>query len=377
MCVLVVAACGTTPPSVPPTSGSVQGVSATPATTQVTLPTEALVAWVVDDDRPYFDLVVESIAPTGLARPLATLRGIHPEGWEDATPRLDAPLLVSPARSVVISVERDGGGASDLERTLILDLDASQRAPIEIPTVTERAAWGPGGELAVFSPRPTVVDPATGTQTPITVPVGIDLLEAWVADGSGWLAVEHAGESDQRVGALHRDGIFVVGPQRAYTPTGRERLTGADGQMLSVAVSDGPDGAESAIVDFGPGDCPRCVVWATFMAPGNAPTFHDFVWDAAGQGLWITWHSADRKKAWLGHMGSPTVDEPIVDLPPGVDLDIAGISPTDAWLVLYAGEQQRLLIADTVTHETRVIARPLVPGGPSPIFAGWNSIPRG
>jgi hypothetical protein len=374
--VVPLAACGTTPPpSSPSASGSVQGAVATPASTAGTVPTEAIVAWVVDDDAPFFDLVVESIAPTGVARPVARLRDVHPAGWADASPRLDAPVLASETGLVVISVDRSGGGTPEDERTLILDLDSPGRAPIEFPNVTERAAWGPGGELAIFGTRPLLLDPATGTTTAITVPPHIDLLEAWVADGSGWLAVEEGDAG--RVGVLRRNGTFAAGAQPAYGLTGRERRTGSNGQIVSEATSDGATGAETTIVDFGPGICPRCVVWAKFETPGDGPTFNDFVWDASGQGLWITWQSADRKRGWLGHMASPGVDEPIVDLPARVDLDIVGISPTDAWLVLKAGEQRRLILADTLTRETRVIAKPLVPGGPTPIFAGWSSVPHG
>jgi hypothetical protein len=118
-------------------------------------------------------------------------------------------------------------------------------------------------------------------------------------------------------------------------------------------------------------------VWARFQTPGDRPKFGDFVWDASGHGLWITWQSADRKRAWLGHMTTPGVDDPLVDLPAGIDFDIAGISPTDAWLVLSASGQSRLVLVDTLTGDTRVIARPLVPDGPAPIFAGWSSVPAG
>jgi hypothetical protein len=375
--VVVLAACGSTAPSASRASGSVQGATATPAPSLVTAPVEAIVVWVVDDGLPYFDLIVESIAPTGVARPVARIRDIHPAGWQDASPRLDAPVLASATGSILISVERDGGGAGDLERTLLLRLDSSKRSPIELPNVTERAAWGPDGELAVFAPRPILVDPTTGTTSAIPVPPRVDLLEAWSADGSGWLAVERVGDSGQEVGVARRDGTFAVGPPRPFGLTGRERLTGARGQILSAAVSDGPQGTETAIVDFGPGSCPRCVVWARFQTPGATPSFGDFVWDAAGQGLWVTWQSADRKRAWLGHMATPGVDDPIVELPAGIDFDIVGISPTDAWLLLRASEQHTLAVGDTMTGDTRVIARPLVPGGPAPIFAGWSSVPHG
>jgi hypothetical protein len=376
--VLAVAACGSTTPS-PTTSasGSVQGSAATPEASLVTTPTEAIVVWVLDDARPYFDLVIESIAPSGVSRPVATLRDIHPAGWLDASPRLDAPVLASAHGWLLVSVERDGGGAPDLERTLILRLDPPPSAPMELPSVVEQAGWGPRGDLAVVAPRPVLVDPAAGTTTRITVPPSVDLLAAWAADGSGWLAIEHVGEFDQRAGTLHLDGTFAAGARRAYGATGRERPTGARGEVVGEAVSDGPAGSETAIVDFGPGTCPRCIVWARFQTPGDMPTFNDFAWDASGDGLWLTWQSADRKRAWLGHMTTPGKDDPIVDLPAGIDLDIVGISPTDAWLVLRAGEQRRLVIADTLARTTRVIAQPLVPGGPAPIFAGWSSVPGG
>ena len=375
--VLMMGGCGSSMPSpTPPASGLVQGATATPAPTRVTLPTEAIVAWIVDDPKPYFDLVVESIAPTGVARPVTTFHDVHPAGWGDASPRLEAPVLASTGGYIVISVERDGGGAPDLERTLIYRLDSPATAATELPHVADRAAWSPQGQLAVFGPRPTLLDPITRAASAITVPASVDLLDVWAADGSGWLGVEHVGEFDQRVGVLHPDGSFVAGPAAAYAPTGRERATGANGQIVSEAVSDGPDGAETAIVDFGPGVCPRCIVWARFKTLGDAPTFGDFVWDAAGDGLWVTWQSADRKRAWLGHMPAPGDDDPVVDLPPAIDLDIVGISATDTWLVLQAGEQRGLLIADTRTGETRVIARPLVPDGPAPIFAGWSSVPQ-
>jgi hypothetical protein len=176
---------------------------------------------------------------------------------------------------------------------------------------------------------------------------------------------------------LRRDGTFVADIQPAYAPTGRERVTGTRGEALSEAVSDGPEGSETAIVDFGPGVCPRCIIWAKFATAGDAPHFNDYVWDAAGQGLWITWQSADRKRAWLGHMTSPGLDQPVVDLAPGIDFEIVGISPSDAWLVLEAGEQRTLLIADTLTPATRVLARPLVPDGPTPNFAGWSNAAHG
>jgi hypothetical protein len=372
--VLAVAACGTTPaPSPVGTNGSVQGVTATPATTMGPQPTEAIVAWIVDDGRPYFDLVVDSIAPRGVASPVATFHDIHPAGWVDASPRLEAPVLAS-AGNIVISVDRNGGGNVNDERTMILDLDHSGPAPIELPNVAEQAAWGPDGELAVFAPRPMLVDPSTGATTAMTVAPRIDLLEAWTTDGSGWLAVEDPGDH-RRVGVLRRDGTFVDGRRASYGLTGRERLTGSDGQIVSVAVSDGGTTSETAIVGDGPGLCPRCVIWAKFQTPGDVPTFNDFVWDAAGTGLWITWQSADRKRGWLGHTDSPGVDRPIVDLPAGIDFDIVGISPSDAWLVLSAADQRRLVIADTLSRETRLIAQPLVPSGPPPIFAGWRSVP--
>jgi hypothetical protein len=237
---LAVAACGSTSSPTPRASGSVQGATATPAASLVTAPIEAIVVWAVDDARPYFDLVVESIAPMGVARPVTTLRDVHPAGWADATPRLDAPILASNRGWLLVSVERNGGGAPDLERTLLLRLDSPQRAPLELPNVTGRAAWGPGGELATLAPQQIVVDPESGVTTEIRVPPRVDLLEAWSADGSGWLAVERVGESGQQVGVVRRNGSFADGVPSLYGLTGRERLTGADGQILNVAVSDGP-----------------------------------------------------------------------------------------------------------------------------------------
>ena len=328
--------------------------------------------WISDDDGPFFDLVVESIAPTGVARPLTTVTDIHPAGWTTASPRLDGAVLASPQGWLVISVERDGGGIPDLERTLLIDLRA-EHPQLELAGVAERAAWGPQGHLAILGSRPLLVDPITGVKTEVAVPADVDVLEAWAADASGLVAIEDMGEPSQRAGVLRGDGIFVPGVRPPYSATGRERHTGAIGQVLTVAVSDGADGAETAIVDSGPGVCPRCIVWARFKTPGDDPRFFAYNWDAAGAGLWITWQTSDRKRAWLGHMSTPGHDDPVVNLPPSVDFGIAGVSPTDAWFILDASDLRQLVLADTLTGQTRAIAKPLVPGGPAPIFAGLSS----
>jgi hypothetical protein len=369
------AGCGRT------TSNPVSTADTTPARTTtatgpiVTGAPQALVVTVLDDEGPFFNLVVEAVAPNGVAQPVATIHDVHPAAWEEASPRLDEPILASTAGDLLVSVERGGGGEPGFEAALLLDLNSPTKPPIELPAVIDRGAWGPTDELAVFGQDDlTVIHPKTGTTTRIDIPTRVDPLIAWAADGSGWLATEQEGDDDQRSGTLLRNGTFQPTVARTYGATGRERVMGSKGEIVSEAVSDGATESETALVDFGPGICPGCIVWASHVEPSDDPTFGDYTWDAAGTGLWLVRGAADGKTRWLAHLPAPKDEDRILDLPARADLTIVGIAPDDRWLVFATDDGKRLLVADTANGTTRQLARTAGEGA-NVVFAGWSQVP--
>jgi hypothetical protein len=64
------------------------------------------------------------------------------------------------------------------------------------------------------------------------------------------------------------------------------------------------------------------------------------------------------------------VDNPVADLPPGVEWSIAGISSDDRWIVLASTEGGILVLVDTAAGAAREIAR-AVGDNDLPRFAGW------
>jgi hypothetical protein len=362
--VAVLAACQATVPSSPGPSAP------TPTEPPLAAAGEAYIVTVLDDDRPFFDVTVEAIAPTGASRPIASFADAHPNGWESASPFYDMRATVASGRLLIVA-ERNGGMESDDLRTLILDL-AGTSPTVEIDGAVLAAAWAPDGRLASLDDEPAVIDLRTGLRTLIVKPADVGLSPAWLADGSGWVADRYGeNDGDPVHGWLSVAGVFTAGPAAPFQVTGRERFVGAAGGTLGYAITDGVGQSETALTEQRadlPGAC-HCIVWASKIDPGNAPGFGDSAWDAAGRGVWIVYTQGERR--WLSHLTTPRVDSPAADLPPGTDWSIAGISTDDRWVVASSAEPGVLVLVDTVAGAAREIARVQGDVNPAPMFAGW------
>jgi hypothetical protein len=341
-------------------------------------PDDAIVVTVIDDGGSAFSLQVGAISTGGIVRPIARLGAIRPAGWNEASPAWYGPPVVGPPGYLAIGVERNGGNDEaddDHERTLIYDLRDPGRAPIELGSIFYHLAFGPDGSLAAFGAEVVrIIDPATGLEQRLPTPDDVVLDTAWLADGSGFLATRYDLNSGEPTpGAFLFSGEFVPGRAAAWAPTGRERLVGAGGGTLGLAVSDGPFGSESAIIESRPDRPAGGVVWASYTEPGDDARFDEAVWDAAGTGIWLTRTSRDNRRSWLSHMTTPLTDTRVATLPrPG--WMIAGLSADDAWAVLSSDADHQLMLVDASTGGSRILA-----SGPdrAPVFAGWLSTLQG
>jgi hypothetical protein len=359
--VLLVAACQGTPS---PSGASEPTVTEPP----LAAAGEAYVVTILNDDRPFFDVRVDAVAPTGPSRLIATLTDVHPAGWTEADPIYDMPLVVGPTRRLLVVAERGGGVNPGDTRTILFDLSGGM-PPVEIEGAINRPRWSPDGRLAEISDQPETIDPLTGVRTAIAHANDVEVMPAWLADGSGWIAVRY-GEDEPTIGWLSTSGVFTAGPATAFQVTGRERFTGATGGRLEYAVSDGATESEVVIAERRedlPGAC-QCLIWARKVDPGDDPGFGEADWDMNGRGIWLVFSKDERR--WLSHVAPPLVDTPVADLPPGVEWSIAGISSDDRWIVLASTEGGILVLVDTAAGAAREIARAFGDDDP-PRFAGW------
>jgi hypothetical protein len=148
------------------------------------------------------------------------------------------------------------------------------RPTVELDGGLFRPSWSPSGALLALESEPVVVNPSDGRRQAIPRPAGVELTGAWLADGSGWVATQTAGE-ETTAGSLSADGRFAPGAAASFEVTGLERTIGADGGTLSMAVSDGATESDTAIVELRVGldsTC-SCRAWARFVTPGSDPQF--------------------------------------------------------------------------------------------------------
>jgi hypothetical protein len=362
---LLLAACSTAPSS--------RSSRPSPSEPAAPLPTagELYLVSYLDDEGPSFGVRVEAVGPTGRVRPIATVDDLRPAGWDNAAPVDGFGPTVGPTGYLVVGVERNGGFEASDMRTLLVDVTGAGRPTLEIEGALSRPGWGPDGSLFAPGNGPVVVDAVTGRKTAIHLPIEIEPLAAWVADGAGWVATRTRGE-EREVGRVSADGTFTPGTTESFQITGMERFIGAEGGTLSMAVSDGATQSDTAIIEFRPEFEPpcQCKVWARFIEPGADPHFGDAVWDANGRGLWLPFNDGPRH--WLSHFAKPLTETKVADLPPNVASRIVGISPDDRWVVLGSDqiEPGPLVLVDTAAGESRILAQPDASGA-APTFGGW------
>jgi hypothetical protein len=333
---------------------------------------EILLAHLRDDPRPFFDVQIEAVAPTGVARPVAMFRDIHPAGWTDANPMYGTPVSIGPGDQLLVVAERNGGVEPGDAAALLLDLRDPSAPPVEIAAVPHRPVWGPTGALAWSGNGWQVADGRTGIVSGPDLPAGVEPGGAWLADGSGWLAMRHGDDqTGPEVGWLSTTGMFTPGTPRTFEWTGLERRLGATGGTLWMAVSDGVESSETVLVERRadlPGAC-HCLAWVRMTEPGDDPRFGDAIWDAAGTGVWVPMAEHDGEERWLSHVTEPTVDSRVADLPDNGDWRIVAISPDDHWVVLAGEEAGEIVLVDSLAGEVVAGARN---GEVTAVeFAGW------
>ena len=300
---------------------------------------------------------------------------IHPAGWDAASPTTDPLVLLGPTGWLAVGVEKPGSNVDADEATLFFDLRVRGSAVRETVGAPFRAAFGPTGLLAVFDEGLHTIDPTTGQANDVHVPQGVDPRAYWLADGSGFLADQYDGAGNPHVGGLSLSGGFTPGLPSVYAPTGFERPFGKDGGTLGVGVSDGPLGADTALVESRAGLEPPGIVWFSFQEPGDNPHFGDFAWDAARAGLWIVFSNVAGDQSWLSHVTEPKRDARIVDLPGNAVWQLVGLSRDDHWIVLSSDDLGQLVLVDTVRREARVLAQSALAGSAAPFFVGWTVAP--
>jgi hypothetical protein len=352
---VAVAGCGTTAPS----------DQASPAAAG-----ELYLVTYVDGPEPGFGVRVDAVDPSGRSRVAATVPSILPEGWDDAQPSSTLQPSVGPTGWLVVGAERNGGFEDADVRTMLLDLSGSGHPPVEVARPMYQPFWGPNGELATLDGDPIVVDPVTGGRRDLPRQDRIEIAPAWLRDESGWLAnrIETDGTT---AGSVDTNGRFTPGAAPAFEVTGRERMTGAAGGSLSLSISEGATGSETAIAESRPGlpGACECLIWVRSVEPGDAPSFGEPVWDHDGTGFWVVF--SDEDSQWLSHMTAPLKESKVADLPKDASWRIEGISADDRWVVLgdFNGGGP-LLLVETASGESRILARPDVAGN-VPSFAGW------
>jgi hypothetical protein len=318
---------------------------------------EILVVNVVDDPRPYFDVRVDAVAPSGVVQTVAWFYDVRPAGWTEASPMYDTAVSIGPGGKLLVVAERSGGVAPGDAAGVLLDLGNPHASPVEIAAVPHRPVWGPTGALAWSGNAWQVADPTTGIISSALVPAGVEPVGAWLADGGGWLALRHDERHDvPEAGALGTTGEWRPGIPQLFEWTGLERRVGAAGGFLTTAHSDGSESSETAVIERRidlPGPC-GCLAWVRMIEPGNDPRFGDPVWDAAGTGIWVPMAERDGERRWLSHVTTPDRDMPVAELPDDGDWRIAGISPDDRWVVLSGSE---LIVVDTHRGEAVVALR--------------------
>ena len=371
--VLGLVACGTTPPSPLGSDATSPAPSDNPISGSGTA--EALVVSILDDAGPYFALRVDAITPGGASRPIASYADIHPANWSEASPTSDPLVLLGPTGWLAVGVEKPGSVIAADEATLFFDLRVRGSAVREAVGAPFQAAFGPTGLLAIFDESLHTIDPATGQSNDVHVPQGVEPRVNWLADGSGFLADQYDGAGNPHLGGLSLSGGFTPGLPTVYAPTGFERPFGKDGGTLGVGVSDGPNGADTALVEPRAGLEPPGIVWFAFQEPGDNPHFGDFAWDAAGTGLWIVFSNVAGDQSWLSHVTEPKKDSRIVDLPGNAVWQLVGLSPDDHWIVLSSDDVGQLVLVDTVRREARVLAQSALAGSAAPFFVGWSVAP--
>ena len=176
-------------------------------------------------------------------------------------------------------------------RVVIFDLLAPEAEPWLVPGEPGGSAWGPGSVLAIADEGEIRLHDANGqTIRSIEVPAGIVVSSpdspmyfppTWLADGSGF-ATGEAGDAGA-FGRLGLDGSLTRtdDPPPIFQSTGRERRWAPDGSELTFECA---QGQESCIVSATHRGSPPVVWWTA--APGGGEV-DDFVWDAAGDGVWL------------------------------------------------------------------------------------------
>ena len=368
LAILLAAGCMSASPSTTPEPASAS--SNRPAPLPVS--GEVYLVSYVDTDGPGFGVRVEAAAPTGVRRPIAELADVLPAGWVDAAPTDSFAPPVGPTRQIVLSAVQDLDAETTETRMLVVGLAGSGQPSVGVPINAFEPHWGPAGELAVAEQKPYVIDVATGTTSEIKRPAGVDTLGQWLADGAGWQAGRFE-DSITAPGRLTFTGEFAPGVPTPYEVTGLERVFGAKGGTLTMAVSDGPNGSDAAIVEVRGDLAPpcQCVSWARFTNPGDDPQFQEATWDRAGTGVWIVFSQGTQR--WLSHVQTPLVDAKVADLPPDRGWRIVGISADDRWVVLRVDESEprpALALVDTQAGAARILAEP-DRDGTLPMFGGW------
>jgi len=340
---------------------------------------ELLVAHLIEDPDPYFDVRVDAVRSDGAWQPVATIDDVIPAGWEAAAPVFDSPVSIGPSGYLLLLVERHGGVNATDRRTLLIDLRNPERRAVEIDDHLYGATWGPDGRLswsdgeAIRWLDPTLGNPVRIESVPY--PPGVSHGGLPARDGSGWVTGRND-ENEERldVGILTADGRFVPGLRPAFVLHGVERRFGAAGGGLSIAVSDGIPTSEVVVAEYRPdlpGNC-HCIVWVRQVDPSDDPTFGEAFWDAGGTGVWVLMAARDGEARWLSHVTTPAVDAPVADLPAGAEWQIVGVSDDDRWVVLAAAQQRHLALTDTTTGATTIVAWAVGgEGSVGPRFAGW------
>jgi hypothetical protein len=319
---------------------------------------ELLVVHVIDDPRPFFDVRVDAVAPTGAVQTVASFYDVHPASWTEAAPMYDADVSIGPGGKLLVVAERAGGAEPGDAVGVLLDLRDPFAAPVAIAAVPHGPAWGPTGGLAWRGNAWQVADTTTGVISAAPVPTGVEPVPAWLVDGGGWLGLRHDDRlGAPEVGALRTTGEWQPGIPQLFEWSGLERRVGAAGGVLSMAVSDGFQSSETALIErrLGLGGPCRCQVWLRSIEPGDDPRFGNGVWDAARVGVWAPMADPTGGQRWLVHLATPGVDTLVTRLPDNGDWQIVGLSRDDGWVVLSGEEAGELVLVDTSRGEVVVV----------------------
>lgn len=330
------------------------------------------VVHVLDDDEPFIDVRVDSVATDGAWQTVARFEDVAPAGWDDSEAVSDDAVSIGPSGLLLMHVELETVAAPE-RRTLLLDIRSPEAPPIEIADHVH-PIWGPDGTVAWYDGPLSWIDLSAGDGTvhTINLPAGIDGVGPATADGSGWLAGRTNDVGDLlEVGVVRRDGQFVSGQEPAFTWTGTDRWLGAEGGSIGTAHSDGFPQSETVVnerrADLEP-PC-QCETWFMKVLPSDDPSFSDPHWDREGTGIWLP--VGDPGRWWLSHVTEPLQDNPIADLPPAEWWRIVGITDDDRLVALRSDDDRNLALVDTETGMSAVVARSDGDRDWGAYFGGW------